>query len=378
MTRREWLAMVAATPLLKAAPQTGTASISAPAPPVAIGKAASYDDDVTTKLATMFDQLGGIEALVKNKTVTIKLNLTGTPTNRMAGRPPGFTHWVNPTVAGAAAYLFGRAGARRIRFVESSANTTKPLEETLAEGEWDVKALQSAAPVVEFENTVGLGNGKKYSRLQVGPGAYMFPAWDLNHSYDETDVFVSMAKLKNHAICGVTLSMKNLYGCTPASIYGGDAGEDEPNENPKSNRASVGHQGTRAPSKCSPGELFFGANHDPGYRMPRVVPDLVAARPIHLAIIDGIESIAGAELPRNGTRATKPGLLIAGTNAVCTDSVATAVMGYDPRASRGEPGFPRCDNMLVLSELRGLGSTSLKRIEVRGVSIEKALYRYDA
>jgi uncharacterized protein (DUF362 family) len=378
MTRREWLAMVAATPLLKAAQQTGAPVVSAPAAPVAIGKVASYDDDVTAKLTTMFDQLGGIETLVKNKTVTIKLNLTGAPTNRMAGRPPGFTHWANPTVAGAAAYLFGRAGAKRIRFVESGANTTKPLEEFLAEGEWDVKALQSAAPVVEFENTVGLGKGKKYSRLPVGPGAYMFPAWDLNHSYEETDVFVSMAKLKNHAICGVTLSMKNLYGCTPASIYGGDAGVDEPNENPNSNRASVGHQGTRAPSKCSPGELSFGTNHDPGYRMPRVVSDLVAARPIHLSIIDGIESIAGSELPRNATRATKPGVLIAGTNPVCTDSVAAAVMGYDPRASRGEPGFPRCDNMLVLAELRGLGSTSLKRIEVRGVSIEKALYRYDA
>jgi uncharacterized protein (DUF362 family) len=344
---------------------------------VAIGKAASYHDDVTTKLSTMFDQLGGIEAPVKNKTVTVKLNLTGTPTNRMGGRPPGFTHWSNPAVAGAAANLFGRAGATRIRFVESSANTTKPLEETLAEAEWDVKALQGTAPVVEFENTVGLGKGKKYSRFPVGPGAYMFPAWDLNHSYEETDVFVSMAKLKNHAICGVTLSMKNLYGCTPASIYGGDAGVDEPNENPNSNRAAVGHQGNRAPAKCSPGELFPGANHDPGYRMPRVVADLVAARPVHLGIIDGIESIAGAELPRNATRATKPGVLIAGANPVCTDSVATAVMGYDPPASRGEPGFPKCDNMLVLSELRGLGSTSLKRIDVLGISIEQALYRYD-
>jgi uncharacterized protein (DUF362 family) len=376
MTRREWLAMVAATPLLEAAPQTD--SKPAPPAPVAIGKAASYDEDVTAKLATMFNQLGGIEKLVKNKTVTIKLNLTGAPTNRMQGRPPGFTHWANPKVAGATAYLLGRAGAKRIRFVESSANTTKPLEESLAEGEWDVKALQSAAPLVEFENTVGLGRGKKYSRLQVGPGAYMFPAWDLNHSYEETDVFVSLAKLKNHGICGVTLSMKNLYGCTPASIYGNDAGEDEPNENPRSNRAGVGHMGTRAPSKCSPGELSFGANHDPGYRMPRVVSDLVAARPIHLAIIDGIESIAGGELPRNGTRPVKPGVLIAGMNPVCTDSVATAVMGYNTRASRGDAGFPHCDNMLVLAEQRGLGSTDLKRIEVRGVSIEDALYRYDA
>ncbi len=136
--------------------------------------------------------------------------------------------------------------------------------------------------------------------------------------------------------------------------------------------------GNRAPSKCSPGELHFGANHDPGYRMPRVISDLVAAMPIHLAIIDGVESQAGGELPRGATRPVKPGVLIAGMNPVCTDTVAAAVMGYNPRASRGEPGFPKCDNQLVLAEQRGLGSCDLKRIDVRGVSIEQAMYKYDA
>jgi hypothetical protein len=112
--------------------------------------------------------------------------------------------------------------------------------------------------------------------------------------------------------------------------------------------------------------------------MPRVISDLVAALPIHLSIIDGIESIAGAELPRATTRTVKPGLLIAGMNPVCTDTVAAAVMGYNPRASRGEPGFPKCDNQLVLAEQRGLGTCDLKRIDVRGVSIEQAMYKYDA
>jgi len=378
MRRREWLALVAATPLVKGATDDQSAANSAPSAPVAIAKAASYNDDVTVQLKTMFDRLGGIEKLVKNKTVTVKLNLTGAPTNRLDGRPPQFTHWAHPAVAGAAAYLFDRAGAKRVRFVESGANTTMALEEFISKAGWDVNALRSAAKIVEFENTVNLGKGKKYVRMPVGPGAYMFPAWDVNQVYADTDVFVSMAKLKNHAICGVTLSMKNLYGCTPASIYGSDAGVDEPNENPNSNRAAVGHMGNRAPAKCSPGELAFGANHDPGYRMPRVISDLVAAMPIHLSIIDGIESMAGAELPRANTRAVKPGVLIAGLNPVCTDSVAAAVMGYNPRASRGEPGFPKCDNQLVLAEQRGLGSCDLKRIDVRGVSIEQALYKYDA
>jgi uncharacterized protein (DUF362 family) len=377
VTRREWLAAVAATPLAKASSDSDTRAINPPSAPVAIGKVSSYNDDVTGRLNTMFAQLGGIEKLVRNKTVTIKLNLTGPPTNFVNGRPPQFTHWCHPAVAGAAAYLFDRAGAKRVRFVESGADSTEPLEEYIAKANWDVKALQNSAKLVEFENTVNRGKGKRYVRMPVGPGAYMFPAWDVNEVYAETDVFVSLAKLKNHATCGVTLSMKNIYGCVPLSIYGGDAGEDEPNENPKSNRGAVGHTGTRAPAKCSPGELHFGINHDPAYRMPRVVSDLVAAMPVHLAIIDGVESLAGAELPRaNVTRPVKPGVLIAGLNPVCTDAVATAVMGYNPRASRGEPGFPKCDNQLVLAEQRNLGTTDLKRIDVRGVLIEQAMYRY--
>lgn len=378
MTRREWLAMIAATPLAQAASQSDSNVKAAPDAPVAIGKASSYDDDVLSRLNTMFDQLGGLQKLVKNKTVTIKLNLTGAPTNFVNGRPPQFTHWCHPAIAGATAHLLDRAGAKRVRFVESGAESAVPLEEYLAKANWDVKALQNSAKLVEFENTVNLGKGKRYARMQVGPGAYMFPAWDVNEVYAQTDVFISMAKLKNHSVCGVTLSMKNLYGCVPLSIYGGNAGQDEPNENPSSNRAAVGHSGTRAPAKCSPGELAFGTNHDPGYRMPRVVSDLVAAMPVHLAIIDGIESQAGAELPRaNVTRPVKPGVLIAGLNPVCTDAVATAVMGYDPRARRGDAGFRRCDNQLVLAEQRGLGTCELKRIEVRGTPIEQAMYKYD-
>jgi hypothetical protein len=41
----------------------------------------------------------------------------------------------------------------------------------------------------------------------------------------------------------------------------------------------------------------------------------VLARPVHLAIIDGIESIAGSELPRN-VNLTKPNVLLAGFNPV--------------------------------------------------------------
>ena len=138
------------------------------------------------------------------------------------------------------------------------------------------------------------------------------------------------------------------------------------------------HEGKRQPAQPAAPELDPNSSRHPGYRVPHVVADLAAARPIDLAIIDGVESIAGGEGPwiRN-LRLVQPGVLIAGTNPVCTDAAATAVMGYDPRAPRGTRPFRDCDNTLLLAEAHGVGSTDLKRIEVRGEPISRVLYRYD-
>ncbi|HLW66534.1 MAG TPA: DUF362 domain-containing protein [Gemmataceae bacterium] len=373
MTRRELLALIGTAPLVKAAP-------NAPTAPVSVAKCPSYDADVTATLATMFDQIGGLDHIVKGKTVTIKLNLTGSPGLRFKGRPLGVTHYTHPKLVGATAYLMGRAGAKRIRFVESGWALSGPLEEYMLDSGWNVRALASAAPNVEFENTNNLGKGKRYARLKVPGTPYVYPAFDLNHAFEDTDVFVSMAKLKNHETCGVTLSLKNCFGNTPAAIYGDDSGKDEPNEKPASGREAVCHSGKRQPSRSAPQEINFGSNHDPGYRVPHIVADMVAARPIDLAIIDGIESIAGGEGPwirSKPLRLVQPGVLIAGTNPVTTDAVATAVMGYDPRAGRGTAPFATCDNTMLLAEHHGIGTTDLNRIEVRGVPIAQALYRYE-
>ena len=92
---------------------------------------------------------------------------------------------------------------------------------------------------------------------------------------------------------------------------------------------------------------------------------------------DGVETIAGGEGPWiRGVRIVKPGVLLAGLNPVCTDAVGAAVMGYNPRAERGTPPFEKCDNILRLAEAHGVGTTDLKRIDVRGVAIEQALFRF--
>ncbi|MCX6598818.1 MAG: DUF362 domain-containing protein [Acidobacteria bacterium] len=372
MKRRDFFAVAGAAPMAWAAPP-------APNAPVSIVKVPDYSGDVVAAMGELFDQIGGLGRLVKNKTVTVKVNFTGSPGLRLKGRALGITHYTHPKTIGAMAYLMHRAGAKRIRFVESAWATAGPLEEYMAEAGWNVRSLMNAAPNVEFVNTNSRGTYKQYARLKASHGGYIFPGFDLNASYVETDVFVSMAKLKNHATCGVTLSMKNCFGNTPASIYGDSAGVDEPNENPTAGRGVICHAGQRQPSKSALPELNPKSPRDAFYRMPRITVDVVASRPIDLAFIDGIETMTGGEGPwieNSGVAVVKPGILLAGTNCVTTDTVATACMGYDPRAPKGKFPFAKCDNSLLLAEQAGLGTTDLSRIEVTGVPIREAVYRF--
>jgi uncharacterized protein (DUF362 family) len=370
VTRRELLAALGTA---VAAP-----AFAPPPAPVSIARCRSYDEDLTAILSGMFDQLGGLSKLVRGKTVTIKLNLTGSPALRIQGRALGVTHYTHPKTAAAMASLLDRAGARRVRFVESCWATAAPLEEYLLESGWNVRSLRNAASSLEFVNTNALTGGhKQYSRFKVAGGGLVFPAYDLHPVFEQTDVFVSMAKLKNHETCGVTLSMKNIFGITPASIYGDDAGPDQPNESPTKGRVDTCHLGKRQPASSSPSELNPQASRDPGYRMPRITAELNAARPIDIAFIDGVETIAGGEGPWNrNVRPVRPGILLLGANALSTDTVATAAMGYDPRAPRGQGVFKTCDNTLLLAEQLRLGSADLQQIDLRGLKLEDALYRF--
>jgi len=384
---RHSLALTAGAPLALSLTQRGLfgrEAIAAPDKPspvsrrapenVAIVSCRSYGPEVRAALEKSFDLLGGIGSLVKNKTVTVKLNLTGTNFAPFLDRPVGETYMTHYATALAHGSLLFAAGARRLRFVESTQSKSE-LGSSLSLADWDVKALEALGKV-EFENTRNLGQGKNYAHVRVPTGGYMFSGFDFNHAYEETDVMVSLAKLKNHITAGVTLSMKNLFGITPNSLYGDQAGSEEatdgrgPLHNPK------GFERVRLPG------LKEGiTSTDPTWRVPRIVADVCAARPIHLAIIDGITSMSGGEGPWCGGAAklkfTAPGLLIVGLNPVSTDAVGTAVMGYEnPRATRATRPFDFCDNHLLLAEQAGLGTADLAKIEVRGLAIDKARYPY--
>ncbi len=332
---------------------------------------------VKADMARALDLLGGIGKLVRNKTVTVKINLTGCNFPNHLGRPVGETYMTHPATALALTALLLEGGARRVRLVESTTSRSD-LETTLRLCDWPLSDFSGLGPV-EFENTRNLGKGKRYVTLKVPASGYLFSSFEVNHAYEETDVMVSLCKLKNHLIAGVTLSLKNLFGVTPSSRYGDDAGSEE---------AVAG----RGVLHCPAGDLlklalpgFIGKPSDfpldAGYRIPRIVADVCAARPVDLAVIDGITAMEGGEGPWcrevSPLHVTTPGLLLIGLNAVSTDAVGSAVMGYaNPRATRGTSPFDFSDNHILLAEQAGLGSADLKQIEVLGQPLERSIYPY--
>jgi uncharacterized protein (DUF362 family) len=350
-----------------------------------VAKIRTYDGDLVAQFMTMFDQIGGIRTQVQGKTVAIKINLTGG--GHFDGYTSGDTHWVHPKVAGAVTAAFGRLGARRIRILESANGRQRNarLEDKLLAGGWDVAALKNAAPVVEFEDT-DQPQSKPYSTLKVSSNPYVFPAFNVNRSYEDCDFFVSLGKMKNHEEMGVTMSIKNMFGITPTALYG--------------NRERIFHYGQVQSPSGAPAEIDPKSNRYEGWRLPRILVDIVGSRPIDLAILDGIVSMVGGEGPWVlGSKPAHPGLLVVGRNCVNTDAVTMATMGYNPRAGRHEapyrlfkdPGshppeqlnpagetFQYADNMMLLAEAVGIGSANLDNIDVRGVPVKEAVFDYEA
>jgi uncharacterized protein (DUF362 family) len=306
------------------------------------------------------------------------VNLTGSYADRLGHVPAEDAHWTHPAVIGTTIHLMNKAGARRVRILECGWSTAEPLEELMLGAGWEPRHILGAGAKVEMENTNWLGLGKQYHSFKPANGGQLFSEYLLNHSYQDCDVFVSIAKMKEHATAGVTLSMKNLFGITPCTIYGEvSAGMDEPLILPQGGRGTVFHSGRKQPAKIAPPEKDPNSSRDAGYRVPRAVADLCSARPVHLAIVDGIRTMTCGEGPWiRGSVAIAPGLMFAGLNCVTTDAVGTALMGYDPMADRGAAPFQTSDNTMRLGEELGIGTRDLKRIEVRGLSIAEGRFEF--
>jgi hypothetical protein len=103
---------------------------------------------------------------------------------------------------------------------------------------------------------------------------------------------------------------------------------------------------------------------------------LAAARPVNLAVVDGIKSCVGGEGPwvTNFALASKH-VLIAGLDPVATDSIAANIMGLNAAAKSlplpgpltvGTNTSSICDSYLYLLNQKGAGTNQLSQIQLVG------------
>jgi uncharacterized protein (DUF362 family) len=338
---------VAPARIAPSAPAAAVPTVVVPsgAPAVAIAKAASYDRKlVRQQIQTLLDQVGGAKQ-ARGARVAIKINLTGGAGYRLpAGVTAVESYATHPEVVRALGEALRDAGAKELFIVEAIYDQQSFRDWGYAAIARDLGAqlidLNSPAPYQDF------------TTLPVGEGWFIYKEFTANRLLQETDLFVSVAKMKCHYSCGVTLAMKNLVGMVPSAPY-----RLQPNHNWRSAFHGEGDSVT-------------------GTRLPRVVVDLNRARPIHLAVLDGIKTGEGGELPRGNFAPVAPGVLLAGTNPVATDTVATMVMGFDPTIEAPNAPFLRADNYFNLAQKFNLGTNRIKDIQVLGNSIDSVRYPF--
>ena len=159
----------------------------------------------------------------------------------------------------------------------------------------------------------------------VPGGGLMFARYKLAACIGEADAFVSIAKLKNHAFQGVTLSLKNLFGLPPFGKHGR----------------------TRR---------YF--HHI--IRLSHVLPDLGRIANPDLCIVDGLVAQSGREWGGEGRIGD---VLFAGDHPIATDACGTHLMGFDPASDWPDQPFLRDRSALKIAAAAGYGTVSLDEID---------------
>lgn len=172
-------------------------------------------------------------------------------------------------------------------------------------------------------------NASKLVEARMAHSDPMFRSYQAPREVIEADAVVSVAKMKAHQSLGCTLCIKNLFGWMPTSVYG----------TPR---------------------MYL---HDRLIRLPRVLSDLAHWLRPCLNVVDGIVAANKSEW---GGEALRPGVIVAGTNIVATDSVGARVMGFDPDADYPDHPFLYRRNAIRLAAEAGLGPHRPDEVEVLG------------
>jgi uncharacterized protein (DUF362 family) len=345
-----------------------------PRAPTTLGLCKRYDyGEVRLALGRMLAELGGLRRLVRRQHVTVKLNLVNTSAEDLSGVPLWLTVTTHPVVAMALGSLLVEHGARTVTFCDQLP-FREPDQAAFAGYGYRLNEFDQAMNGrARFVNTRNRGAYRDYAWVRVPGGGELASAFEVNQTYVKTDVLISLGKLKSHVSGGVTGGMKNLFGVPPSSLYGDDL-KSEPDETATGYRTNTMHNCDRPPLTSAASLTGHSIKGDHGHNVPRFIVDLAAAFPIQLVVLDGISTIQTAEGWWLGSMVsvTRPGVLIAGRNAVCTDAVAAAVMGFEPDAPDRALPFVNGTNYLALARRKGLGENRPGELEIGGVGLETA------
>lgn len=278
-----------------------------------IGRATSYDADLTDLLRRGLSEIGIGKSAVSGKRVLLKPNLVETS----LGEAHINTH---PLMVRAAAEVFLSLGASAVSVGEGPGHRRDSIL-VLDESGMSEVLEEDSIPFVDLNFQRGLSLVNTGGR--TGLRDLVFPA-----ALADFDWIVSMPKLKTHHWAGVTLAMKNLFGVMPSFYYGW----------PK----NLLHQ----------------------HGIEASILDINATLKPQLAIVDGIVGMEGdgpiAGTPRN------VGAVILGTNFVAVDATGTRLMGYDP---------VKIDYLADANGW--LGPIAAEEIEQRGETVESLAQRFE-
>lgn len=310
---------------------------------VAITPGDRYDRTfIKQKVQYLFDSMGGIVDVVKpGDKVAIKINLTGgsgsATSSVLHGVPITESMWTNPEVLRAVGELLIDSGvhASDIYIVESL---------------WDAASYNNFG-YLDVQKSLGaqmvnLNTKDPYPGFiakEVGSNKFYYSSFTMNQILADVSVYVSIPKMKHHYDAGLTCSLKNQVGAVPMQPY------VMPNDN---RRAKLHFEG---------GDISF--------HLPHSICDLNLARPVNLAVIDGIKNAKGGEGVWNATfRTAESHVLLAGKDPVATDSVAAYLMGLNSGAKKLPlpDGVRQCDNYLDLLHQKGIGTNQMSEIELVG------------
>lgn len=274
------------------------------------------DEQVYERLRAAVDPLSrSWERIVSARTIAIKPNMSKPrdKVERFAGRR---RELVDEAVLRALLRILRERTSARIRIVDSMFE--RPPGQPLF-------ALNYADVLDELGVEFVDGHQLPLPLHEVPGGGLMFRRYRLSAAIGDADAFISLAKLKNHAFQGVTLTLKNLFGLPPMLPHG-------------RTRSYYHHI----------------------IRLSHVLPDLgLIAKPC-LNVIDGLVGQAGREWGGEGRVAD---VLIAGDHPIATDACATWLMGHDPRGDWPDQPFLRDRSALKIAAEAGFGTVNLSEID---------------